>query len=106
MSNDNSLTRKLWTNGDAMKVHLSKLGFDIGHSETPITPLMIGDEALTILYAQKLLERGIFVSPIVFPTVPLGSARIRIMLSAAHSFADIEKASTIFGEVAREIKII
>ncbi len=106
LSTDTQLTKKLWNLGDILKTKLSELGFDIGHSETPITPIMIGDEALAIKYAETLLEKGIFVSPIVYPTVPQGKARIRIMVSAAHSYKDIEDAVMIFKDCALECGLL
>jgi glycine C-acetyltransferase len=70
MSESDEANRQLWANGNHFKTKMENAGFDIGHSETPITPIMLGDEALTVAFSKALLERGIFVSPIVFPTVP------------------------------------
>jgi len=105
LENDQHLTKKLWINGDAMKLGLSELGYDIGHSETPITPLMLMDEAKTIQFAKRCLERGVLVSPIVFPTVPQGRARVRIMVSAVHELKDIHYAIQIFDQVAQELHL-
>lgn len=105
LESDQHLTKKLWINGDAMKLGLANLGYDIGHSETPITPLMLFDEAKTIQFAKRCLELGVLVSPIVFPTVPQGKARIRIMVSAAHELKDIHFAIQVFDQVAQELKL-
>lgn len=100
------LVEKLWINGNSLKAKLSELGLDIGHSETPITPLMIGDEELTLRFAKRLLEEGIYVSPILFPTVPKGKARLRLMVSANHKFKDIDFAVQKIKEIAEELEII
>jgi len=75
-------TDKLWDNAKYFKEKLGKLGFDTGHSETPITPVIIGSEAKTMEFSKKLLNEGVYVSGIVFPTVPLGTGRLRVMISA------------------------
>lgn len=106
LSTEKNLTEKCWNLGDLMKSECLAAGFDIGHSETPITPLMIGDEALCIKFAEKLLEKGLFVSPIVYPTVPQNKARIRLMVSAAHSYKDIEDAVLVLKETAIELGIL
>lgn len=95
---------RLWANGNHFKTAMVKAGFDIGHSETPITPVMLGDEALTVAFSKALLERGIFVSPIVFPTVPKGKARLRVMVSADHTTAQLDQAVRGFVDVARILK--
>lgn len=100
------LVEKLWINGNSLKAKLSEIGLDIGHSETPITPLMIGDEELTLRFAKRLLEEGIYVSPILFPTVPKGKARLRLMVSANHKFKDIDFAVQKIKEIAEELEII
>jgi glycine C-acetyltransferase len=99
-------TSKLWDNATYFKARASELGFNIGHSETPITPLFVYDEAKTIAFSQKLLEKGVFVSPIVFPTVAVGKGRLRIMISATHSKQQLDQALKIIGEVGKELEII
>jgi len=81
-------------------------GFDIGHSETPITPVFIFDEAKTVLFSKKLLEKGVFVSPIIFPTVPKGKARLRVMVTAAHTKSQLDQAIAVFIEVAKGLEIL
>ena len=99
-------TDKLWDNAKYFKKLLVEKGFDIGHSETPITPIMVGDEAKTIAFSKELLKRGVYVSGIVFPTVQRGKGRIRCMVSALHSKEMLEKAVKIIHETALNMGII
>ncbi len=99
-------TDKLWENARYFKEGMTKLGFDIGHSETPITPVMIGDEAKTMAFSKRLLEAGVFVSGIVFPTVPKGKGRLRAMISAAHTKEDLDFALEAFKNVGKELSVI
>ncbi len=99
-------TDKLWENGRYFKQKLSQLGFDIGHSETPITPIMVGDEALTMTFSKDLLDHGVYVSGIVFPTVPKGKGRIRCMVSALHTKAQLDQAVKIIETSAKSLEII
>ncbi len=85
-------TDKLWDNAKHFKQKLSKLGFDTGKSETPITPVIIGDEAKTMEFSKKLLDKGVFVSGIIFPTVPRGTGRVRCMVTAGHTTEQLDKA--------------
>ena len=88
-------TKKLWDNANYLKQRLVENGFDIGHSQTPITPVMIGDEAKTMAFSKALLEAGVYVSGIVFPTVPKKKGRIRIMPSALHDKDTLDRAVDI-----------
>jgi len=97
---------KLWDNARYFKAGMTALGFDIGHSETPITPVMIGDEAKTMAFSKKLLEAGVFVSGIVFPTVPKGKGRLRAMISAGHTKEDLDFALEAFKNVGKELSVI
>ena len=99
-------TDRLWSNARFFKDKLKALGFDIGHSETPITPVMIGNEAKTMEFSRELLKNGVFVSGIVFPTVAMGKGRLRCMISAMHTIDDLEFAVKIFEKVGKELKII
>ncbi len=99
-------TDKLWENARYFKEGMTKLGFDIGRSETPITPVMIGDEAKTMAFSKRLLEAGVFVSGIVFPTVPKGKGRLRAMISAAHTKEDLDFALEAFKNVGKELSVI
>ncbi len=99
-------TEKLWKNAAYFKQALKDLGFDIGISETPITPVMIGSESKTMAFSKALLEQGVFVSGIVFPTVPKGSGRCRVMLSASHTKEDLDKAIAAFEAVGKALEVI
>ncbi len=99
-------TDKLWDNARYFKEKISKLGYNIGQSETPITPVIIGDEELTGVFSKKLFENGLFVSPIIFPTVPKGTARVRCMVTAGHSKEQLDKAVEIFEKVGKEMGIL
>jgi glycine C-acetyltransferase len=95
-------TRAVWDNSVYFKDKMHLAGFDIGHSETPITPVFIYDEALTMRFSKRLFELGVFVSPIVFPTVPKGKARLRVMVTALHTRPQLDRAVNAFVSVAKE----
>lgn len=99
-------TDKLWDNARYFKNKLEKLGFDIGHSETPITPVMIGSEALTMEFSKQLLYNGVYVSGIVFPTVPKNTGRIRCMVSALHTKEQLDQAIEIMALTAKKLNIL
>lgn len=99
-------TDKLWENGRYWKEKLTNLGFDIGNSETPITPVMVGPEDKTMEFSRRLLEEGVFVSGIVFPTVPRGTGRLRCMVTAAHTKEMLDRAADIFEKVGKELNLI
>jgi len=99
-------TDRLWDNAKYFKSKLDVLGFNIGHSETPITPVMVGKEDLTMKFSKRLLDEGVFVSAIVFPTVPKGTGRLRCMISAAHTKEDLDFAIEKIEKVGRELEII
>ncbi len=106
LMDDSQYTDKLWDNAKFFKEKLGKLGFNTGHSETPITPVIIGDEAKTMAFSKALLERGVYVSGIVFPTVPKGTGRVRCMVTAGHTEEQLAKAVDIFETVGKEMQII
>ncbi|OEC00945.1 2-amino-3-ketobutyrate CoA ligase [Lysinibacillus sphaericus] len=97
---------KLWENGDYLKAGLAKLGFNIGASETPITPCIIGDEKLTQAFSRRLFEEGVYAKSIVFPTVPKGTGRVRNMPTAAHTKEMLDNALAIYEKVGRELGVI
>lgn len=97
---------KLWENGDYLKAGLAKLGFNIGHSETPITPCIIGDEKLTQQFSHRLFEEGVYAKSIVFPTVPKGTGRVRNMPTAAHTKEMLDEALAVYEKVGRELGVI
>lgn len=97
---------KLWDNGDYLKKGLDQLGFDIGHSETPITPCIIGDEKLTQEFSKRLFEEGVYAKSIVFPTVPKGTGRVRNMPTAAHTKEMLDEAIATYEKVGKELGVI
>ncbi|MCD6356652.1 MAG: glycine C-acetyltransferase [Anaerolineaceae bacterium] len=98
--------KKLWKNAKYFKSEMAKNGFDIGHSETPITPIMLGEAPLAQKMSKELFDNGIFATPIGYPTVPKGTARIRVMISAAHSRDDLDQGLEQFIKVGKDLKII
>ncbi|RBP96232.1 2-amino-3-ketobutyrate coenzyme A ligase [Cytobacillus firmus] len=100
------LNEKLWENANYLKDGLEKLGFDIGYSETPITPCIVGDEVKTQQFSKKLNEEGVYAKSIVFPTVPRGTGRVRNMPSAAHTKEMLDQAIAIYEKVGKEMGII
>ena len=99
-------TDKLWDNARYFKEKMSVLGFNTGESETPITPIIIGEEAKAIEFSKKLFEAGVFVSPIVFPTVPKGTGRVRCMVTAGHTKEQLDRAVDAFTKVGKEMNIL
>ena len=99
LSESERLVQKLWGNVDYLRKGFTDLGFDIGHSETPIIPVMLGDEELAKAFSAKLFEEGVFASPIVFPMVPKGTARVRVIVSASFSQGDCDAGLAAFGKV-------
>lgn len=97
---------KLWENANYFKESLKRIGYDISKSETPITPVIIGDENLTQEFSKKLLENGVYAKPIVFPTVPLGTGRIRNMPNAGHTKEELDEAVRIYEKVGKELGIL
>jgi len=100
------LTKKLWSNAEFFKEKLGSLGYNTGHSQTPITPVIIGDEAKTVEFSKKLMENGVFASPIVFPTVPVGTGRVRCMVTAGHTEEQLLRAVSIFEKIGKEMELI
>jgi len=104
--NSSELQNRLWDNANYLKQGLKQRGFDIGHSETPITPVIIGEEVLTQKFSRRLYEEGVYAKSIVFPTVPRGTGRIRNMPTAAHSKEMLDKALDVYESVGKELGII
>jgi glycine C-acetyltransferase len=98
--------RRLWENATFFKTEMRLLGFDTGKSETPITPVMLGEAKTAWAFSKRLFEEEVFATAIAFPTVPRGKARIRVMLSAAHSQKDLGFALEKFAKVGRELGVI
>lgn len=107
MERDDSYLRKLWDNAALLKKKLNNAGFDTGNTKTPITPVMVGDEKKTLELSEMLYsQEKVFASPIVYPTVAQGTARIRLMPSAVHSAEDIDFAVDAFVKAGRKLGII
>ncbi|GAB4281545.1 MAG: glycine C-acetyltransferase [Candidatus Promineifilaceae bacterium] len=100
------LVDRLWANAELFKRGMEELGFDTGHTQTPIVPVMLGEAPLAQQFSRRLFEEGLFAMAIGYPTVPKGKARIRVMNSAAHSQSDLEMALDIFGKVGKELGVI
>lgn len=106
LSESTEYTDRLWSNAKYFKEKLNKLGFNTGNSETPITPVIIGNEGKTLEFSKKLFENGLFTGPIVFPTVPKGTGRVRCMVSAAHTTDMLDRAVKIFEKTGKELGIL
>jgi glycine C-acetyltransferase len=97
---------RLWDNTRFFKKGLADLGFNTGISETPITPVIAGDESKAQALAAGLFERGIFATSVVFPTVALGKARVRTIVTSEHSRDDLQTCLDAFATVGRELRLI
>jgi glycine C-acetyltransferase len=106
MVEEPELIERLWANTRRFKAELGRLGFDIGRSETPITPVMLGDSETTIRFSNRLFDEGVFGTSVVFPTVPLDRARIRTIVTAAHTDDLLDQALAAFDRVGRELGVI
>ncbi|MGC9124840.1 MAG: glycine C-acetyltransferase [Caldisericaceae bacterium] len=106
LESDDALVKKLWRNSSYIKTKFKEAGFNTGHSQTPITPVIIGDEKVTKEFSRLLFEEGVFAQGIVAPTVPKGTARIRVMVSAAHSKEDIDFGVEKFVAIGKRLGVI
>lgn len=106
MQEQPELVQKVWDNAEYFKSELKRIGYDIGVSETPITPVIVGDEKLAQEFSNKLIEKGVYVKPIVYPTVPLGTGRVRNMPNASHTKEMIDDAIKVYEEVGKELGIL
>lgn len=100
------LVEKVWENANYFKEELKKVGYNIGMSETPITPVILGDEKVTQTFSKKLIKHGIYAKPIVYPTVPLGTGRIRNMPTAEHTREMLDEAVAVYQKIGKEMEII
>jgi glycine C-acetyltransferase len=100
------LIKKLWANTKFFKRRLKKLGFNTGKSETPITPIMVGDAAKAFQFSQELFDEGVFAGAIGFPTVPEGKARLRTIVTATHKRADLERAAETIERVGNRLGVV
>lgn len=106
LEEDNSLVERLWENTVFFKRGLEQLGFNTGKSETPITPVIVGEGALAMKLSQRLFEDGVFAQGIVYPTVPADKCRVRTIVTAIHTREELAKALDIFERVGKELRII
>jgi len=100
------LIERLWSTTRRFKAEMSRLGFDLGVSETPITPVMVGDAGLAIRFSDRLFEEGVFATSVVFPTVAIGAARLRTIVTAALTEEQLDTALAAFDRVGRELGVI
>ncbi|MBC7251836.1 MAG: glycine C-acetyltransferase [Anaerolineae bacterium] len=100
------LVDKLWENTEYFKQGMKELGFDTGHTETPIVPVMLGEVGLAKEFSARLFEEGVFAMALGFPTVPRGQARIRVMNTAAHSKEDLDRGLEAFEKVGKALGVI
>ena len=106
MENEPQRLERLWENTRFFKSRLQELGFDTGISETPITPVMAGDESKAQQLAVRLFDLGVFATSVVYPTVPLGKARVRTIVTSEHTREDLETCIDAFATVGRELRLI
>jgi glycine C-acetyltransferase len=106
LEEDTSLVERLWENTAFFKRGLEQLGFNTGKSETPITPVIVGEGALAMQFSQRLFSEGVFAQGIVFPTVPADKCRVRTIVTAIHTREELAKALDIFERVGKELSII
>jgi glycine C-acetyltransferase len=97
---------RLWASTKRFKEELARLGFDTGRSETPITPIIVGDSEAAIRFSGRMFEEGVFATSVVYPTVALDQARLRTIVTAALSDEHLDRALEAFGRVGRELRII
>ena len=100
------LHERLWANTRRFKAGLASLGFDTGRSETPITPVMMGDPETAMRFSDRLMGEGVFAQPVVFPTVAMDQARIRTIVTAAHADLQLDRALGAFATVGHELGLI
>ncbi|MBN1246818.1 MAG: glycine C-acetyltransferase [Anaerolineae bacterium] len=106
LSASTDLVDRLWENTDYFKSAMADLGFDVGNSVTPITPVMLGDVKLAKAFSSRLFDEGVFAMALGFPTVPQGLARIRVMISAALSKDDLDYGLEKFEMIGKELDVI
>jgi glycine C-acetyltransferase len=100
------LIKKLWSNTKFFQRRLKKLGFSTGSTETPITPIHVGEAAQAFAFSRRLFESGVYAPAVGFPTVPEGQARLRAMVTATHKRADLGRACEIIAEVGRSLSLV
>jgi glycine C-acetyltransferase len=106
MREDGELFERLWANTRRFKAELARLGFDTGASETPITPVIVGDSEAAIRFSDRLFEAGVFATSVVYPTVAIDTARIRTIVTAAHTDEHLDRALEAFARIGRHLRLI
>jgi len=106
VENESVHLENLWKNTSYFKKELKRMGFDIGNSETPITPVIVGESTVAQQMSAMLYDEGVFALPIVFPMVVRDKARIRTMMNAGHTSADLDAALAAFEKIGRKLKIL
>ncbi len=106
LESSTELVDRLWANTETFKREMQGMGFDTGMSTTPITPVMLGEAPLAQDFSSKLFDAGVFAMAIGFPTVPRGKARLRVMISAAHSPEDLDRGLSAFEKVGKQLGVI
>jgi glycine C-acetyltransferase len=100
------LIKKLWANTKFFQRRLKKLGFSIGATQTPITPIHVGEAAKAFEFSTRLYQAGVYAPPVGFPTVPEGKARLRAIVTATHKRAELERACQIISEVGSGLGLL
>ena len=100
------LIKRLWSNTKFFKRRLKRLGFKTGKSETPITPIMVGETDKAFEFSRELFQEGLLAMAIGYPTVPQGAARLRTIVTATHKRADLERAAEILERVGKKLAVI
>ncbi|MBK7452868.1 MAG: glycine C-acetyltransferase [Anaerolineales bacterium] len=106
LEDSTQLVDKLWENAKYFKAEMKALGFNTGVTETPITPVMLGEAPLAQQFSRELFDAGVFAMALGFPTVPQGKARIRVMISAAHAKDDLDQGLEAFKNVGKKLGVI
>ncbi|NMA70629.1 MAG: glycine C-acetyltransferase [Firmicutes bacterium] len=106
MEESDELIQRLWANTRFFQAELRALGFDLGPTQTPITPIMVGDERAAMAFSDQLFEEGVFAQGIAYPTVPRGKARVRTIVTAEHTQQDLEEALEALARTGRRLGLI
>jgi glycine C-acetyltransferase len=106
LENEPERIERLWTNTRFFKKGLEDLGFDTGVSETPITPVILGQASAAQAFNRRLFEEGIYATAVVYPTVALDKARLRTIVSSEHTTEELQIALDAFGRIGRELRLI
>ena len=101
-----NLLKKLWSNTKVVQRRLKKFGFSTGATQTPITPIHVGEGAKAFEFSRRLYDAGVYIPAVGFPTVPEGKARLRAIVTATHKRADLERACEIIAQVGHSLGIV